>query len=76
MAAEAALVMVNTEAGLDYWLPWDTPHAVIADSVPWQPVAQPHLCAHHGQGRLGHAGGWISGNLEERQGAVRPTFVV
>ena len=31
---------------------------------------------HHGQGHLGHAGGWISGNREERQGAARPTFVV
>ena len=24
MAAEAALVTVNMEVGLDYWLPWDT----------------------------------------------------
>ena len=76
MAAEAALAMVNTEAGLDYWLPWDTPCAVILMGVPWQPVVQHHLQVHHGQGRLGHAGGWISGNLGERQGAVRLTFVV
>ena len=39
-----------------------------------QPVVQPHLHVHHGQGRLGHAGGWKSGKLEERQGAVRPTY--
>ena len=44
--------------------------------VPWQPVVQPHLDVHHGQGRLGHAGGWISGNQGERQGAVRPTSIV
>ena len=80
--AEAALSMVNTEVGLDYWLPCDTPRVVIPIKnynmwgVPWQPVVQPHLRVHHGQGRLGHAGGWISGNLEERQVAVRPTFVV
>ena len=78
----AALAMVNIEVGLYYWLPCDTPHVVILDGnyntwgVTWQPVVQPHLLVHHGQGRLGHAGGWISGNLEERQGAVRPTFVV
>ena len=66
--------MVNTEAGLYYWLPWDTPHVVILDGnyntwgVTWQPVVQPRLRVHHGQGRLGHAGGWISGNLEERLG--------
>ena len=41
-----------------------------------QPVVQPRLRVHHGQGRLGHAEGWITGNLEERQGAVRPTYVV
>ena len=39
--------------------------------VPWQPVVQPRLRVHHGQGRLGHAGSWISGNREERQGTVR-----
>ena len=44
--------------------------------VPWQPVVQPRLDVHHGQGHLGHAGGWISGNQGERQGAVRPTYVV
>ena len=74
--------MVNLEVVLDYWLPWDTPHVVILDGnyntwgVTWQPVVQPHLRVHHGQGRLGHAGGWISGNPEERQGAVRSTYVV
>ena len=41
-----------------------------------QPIVQPHLQVHHGQGRLGLAGGWISGNQEERQEAVRPTYVV
>ena len=82
MAAEAALATVNTEVGLDYWLPCDTPRVVIPIKnynmwgVTWQPVVQPRLDVHHGQGRLGHAGGWISGNLEERQGTVRPTFVV
>ena len=76
MAAEAALALVNIKVGQYYWLPWDTPRAVILMGVPWQPVVQPHLRVHHGQGRLGHAGGWISGNQGERQGAVRPTYVV
>ena len=76
MAAEAALALVNIEVGQYYWLPWDTPRAVILMGVPWQSVVQPHLSVHHGQGRLGHAGGWISGNQGERQGAVRPTYVV
>ena len=76
MAAEAALALVNIEVGQYYWLPWDTPRAVILMGVPWQPVVQPHLRVHHGQGRLGHAGGWISGNQGEPQGAVRPTYVV
>ena len=63
-------------------MPWDAPRVVILDEelqqggVPWQPVVQPPLDVHHGQGRLGHAGGWISGNQEESQEAVRPTYVV
>ena len=74
--AEAA--PVNTEAGLDYWLPGE-PHQELqhvqdggrpAASSP----APPRV--HHHQGRLGHSWGWISGNLEERQCAVRPTIVV
>ena len=76
MAAEAALAMVNIEVGLYYWLSCDTPCAVILMGVTWQPVEQPNLQVHHGQGRLGQAGGWISENLGERQGAVRFTFVV
>ena len=76
MAAETALAMVNIEVGLYYWLPCDTPHAVILMGVTWQPVVQLHLQVYHGQGCLGQAGGWISENLGERQGAVRFTFVV
>ena len=78
--AEAALAMVNTEAGLYYWLPWDTPHVVILDGndntwgVPWQPVVQPHLDVHHRQGRLGsHGVGHLHQELQhvgERHGAV------
>ena len=79
MAAEAALAMVNTEAGLYYWLPWDAPRAVILEGVPWQPVVQPHLHVHHRQGRLGHAGvGHPHQELqhvEERHGAVWASLI-
>ena len=78
MSAKTALATVNTEVGLDYWLPGDAHQELqrvrhgghLAASSP----APPRV--HHGQGRLGHAGGWISGNPEERQGAVRSTYVV
>ena len=77
MAAEAALVMVNIEVGLYYWLPCDTPCVVILDGnysmwgVTWHPVVQPHHC----QGRLGrHGVGHPHQELqhvwEERHGAV------
>ena len=72
--AEAA--PVNTEAGLDYWLPGEPHQELQHVGCPMAASVQPRLRVHHGQGRLGHAEGWISGNLEERQGAVRPTYVV
>ena len=58
MAAKAALGLVNTEVELDYWLPVD-PHQELQhmqEGVTRQPVVQPHLQVHHGQGRLGRHG--------------------